>query len=160
MNRLWLAVVSILIVVLALALVLYVTQQQAQPPQDAQTKAATYARYLSGTTGQFVVVQHSVRAAHPERFVQTMSQATYGDNGHFSTTFSLTESIAQGQLKSSANAGMPQLPYPPDELWCVRLSNGAVIAAGLHRTLYFADWVLHEINDQATTMATIGCALR
>ena len=76
MNRIWTAAIAILIVVLAVALGLYITQQQAQPPNDVQSKANTYARLLSETTGHYVVVEHSVRAVHPERFVQTMSQAT------------------------------------------------------------------------------------
>ena len=157
MNRIWTVVIAVLIVVLAIALGLYVMQQQAQPPKDALSMLNTYARYLSGSTGNLVAVQRSVRAAHPERYTPAMSKATYDNNGHFSTTYSLDGSVGQGSPKPTADSSKAQLPFPPDEFWCVRFSDGTVVASALHRTLYYADWVLHEFNDPAATTTTVGC---
>ena len=52
------------------------------------------------------------------------------------------------------------LPYPPAEVWCVRLQPEATVLVALHGDMYVDVWVVHELlpGTAAQTPALIGSA--
>lgn len=58
-------------------------------------------------------------------------------------------------------AGRP-VPYPPNDLWCVQLTGAdsaapKVILVALHQDIFNAEWIVHEVTDPETVLATVGC---
>lgn len=158
MNRTLLAAMTVLIVVLGIALVAYAAQPSG-PPEAVQLRSSAFASYLNIASGQNVTIKSIVRAWHPERFEQAMTKASYGDSVYYHASYSLQVLAETGRLGPTTASGQRPLPYPPKDLWCVWLSNGYTIAVAQHQDMYNADWIVHQFNDQATTVAAIGCNL-
>lgn len=158
MNRLLPAAMTVLTIVLGIALAAYAAQPSG-PPEAVQLRASAFANYVRVASGQNVAIERTVRAAHPGRFTQAMSKATYGDSVYYATAYGLQQLAETGRGGQRTISGPRPLPYPPKELWCVQLSNGDTIAIAQHQDMYNADWILHEISDQAAIAATVGCNL-
>jgi hypothetical protein len=143
MNRaLALALAAVVIVA---AVVVVLADGRPAAPESVQSMADNYARYLSFSSLEPVSVERITRAAHPERFGQNMSKATYGDSVYYRTVYSLEQMAETGQPRPG-NGGRA-VSFPPKELWCVLLSDGSLVVVGQHLDLYNADWVLHEVVD-------------
>ncbi|MCG3206879.1 MAG: hypothetical protein FOGNACKC_00478 [Anaerolineae bacterium] len=94
----------------------------------------------------FGTIQAVTRASRPGNFSKALSRITYG-SGPYSTDYSF-----QDKTFVAAN-----IPYPPDEVWCVLLKNSnrstansvtaasyTVIFINYHLSLWFGGWVVHE----------------
>jgi hypothetical protein len=116
-------------------------------------------------------------AAHPHAFTANLSGPTYGQGYYFGVTHDqdlpvtvpspltsavITYSNGITSVMSYDGSISPQrsLPYPPAEVWCVRLQPEAMVLVALHGDLYVDVWVVHELtpNTAAQTLALIGCA--
>jgi hypothetical protein len=54
------------------------------------------------------------------------------------------------------------MPYPPNDLWCVPLTNPdpaapKVILVALHQDMFNAEWIVHEVTDPEAVLAAVGC---
>jgi hypothetical protein len=116
-------------------------------------------------------------AAHPHSFTANLSGPTYGRGYYFGVTHDqdlpvTVPSPLIGAVITYCNgitsvmgydgSISPQrpLPYPPAEVWCVRLQPEAMVLVALHGDLYVDAWVVHELapDTAAQTFALIGCA--
>jgi hypothetical protein len=155
MNRA-LAIVLTAVVIVAALVIVVVADGKPAAPDAVQSMAADYATYLSRTGTQWVQVQRIVRAAHPERFRQEMSKATFSNGIFYNTTYNLQKMVESGRVFPGASQGRA-VSYPPTEFWCALLSDGGVIAVGQHHDMFNAEWILHEMAD-GSVGAQVGCA--
>lgn len=116
-----------------------------RPGPHARIQAAVdgYANVQLVRAGTAIEVEFISHALHPERFTRALSVASYSDNTTFDTTAGFRQPITR------TTSGKP-LPFPPDDLWCVRLWRNKpevvphYIFVARHNDLYNAEWVLHE----------------
>ncbi len=125
-----------------------------------------YVAYRSTAVSGTVEVASVSRATRPFAFDQTMSGLTFGDTAAFQTNYAYT---------SMSSRGYQALPFPPTDVWCVRLTQRRsldrgggevpppIVFVARHASLYSADWVTHEPPRDASAagldamMATLGC---
>jgi hypothetical protein len=125
-----------------------------------------YVRYRNAAMSGTIEVVSDRQATRPMAFDRTMSGLTFGDTAAFQTTYAYT---------SLASRGYTALPFPPTDVWCVRLTQrrgleggseettAPVVFVARHSNLYNADWVTHEplgdtsAADLDAMMATLGC---
>lgn len=121
------------------------------------------------------------RAERPGGLTASMSLATYGSSYYFAVSHNdqppatavnsiwdrppLTDSLTLAPAMANSGGQKP-LPYPPHDLWCVRLSGekGAAPASvfvALHGDLYVDTWVVHELSADPAALAAdwnaVGC---
>ena len=153
---------SILLMIPAILLVVWVVVVAAEIPEEAGLPAGAESRldqYIAHSLSPGSITAHSVkRARKPWNFNQAVSSRVDGDTVCYQT--------------DSSYSGMP-LPFPPKEMWCVLLETDARsgvtpyggVFVGLHMDMYNSDWVVHEIaTDFSTpgfeeTLSLIGCDL-
>jgi hypothetical protein len=127
------------------------------------------AETIRSAVGQDVVIEQYVEASRPRRFQRDMIKTWF----HRSAPYSMTLPPILGQSLSATDqmmtytvenyAGYPSsLPYPPEDLWCVRLKSAAptvpkVVLIALHQDMYTARWAVHEPIDVEAVLAAVGC---
>ncbi len=145
-------------------------------PDNARAQLNQYVAYRYPLPPTPVVLNEK-QAARPWFFNAEDSAASYGDSVYYQTTvrygrvatplrFPATPEATPGY--ASYYAGQHPLPYPPDDLWCVRLDLGeqgsSIITVAMHQDLYGGDWVVHELPgtwsgaDRAAALAQWDCA--
>ncbi len=125
-----------------------------------------YMAYRSAVVAGTVEVASASQATRPSAFDRTMSGLTFGDSANYQTN---------SAYNRAASRGYKPLPFPPAEVWCVRLTQRRGLAGGgeevtapvvfvaKHSDLYSADWVTHEPpgstspGDLGAMMAKLGC---
>jgi hypothetical protein len=144
-------------------------------PVGAQARLSQYLQFQTTTSQQSYGVQRLSQAGRPWNFSSAMSDATFGDSVYYQTTHNRWAqplawplvAATSGSLSRSMVGARP-LPFPPSEVWCVRLSEvtsgvTAVIFVALHEDLYNADWIVHEsrpaarIDDVLRDLNAVGC---
>ena len=81
-----------------------------------------------------------MQAKNPGAFKPAISAAAYGDGSYFIMSHNSTQ--------RAHNQNVRPLPYPPTELWCVQLGEGAnqqLVMVALHQDLYKATWAVHDL---------------
>ena len=87
--------------------------------------------------------------------------------------------VELSMLAGEKGYGFRSLPYPPKDVWCVLLERDLgsgdepgsergheVVFVALHRDIYCADWVVHEVTgdlfsqDLTESLSAIGCDLQ
>ncbi len=129
-------------------------------PAVAQARLNQYLAYAYPSGG--ASVKAIARARRPWAFSQALSGSAYGDSVYFQTdtgpTWTETDNLRP-------------LPYPPKELWCVRLDPEAgeseaaptVVFVALHMDIYNADWLVHTGRQGPATpagqnaLSAVGC---
>jgi hypothetical protein len=150
-------------------------------PEMAQ---ATLNRYVTRLQqlGRPATVLEMRAAGYPRSFTAALSGPTFGDGIYYGVSYvdantpgpwppTVTASTAftytPGFSPATGFSGQRPLPYPPEEIWCVRLQpdeGGApeVVLVALHQDLYNASWAVHELppTSVAQTLALVGCAFK
>jgi hypothetical protein len=127
------------------------------------------AETVRSAVGQDVVTEQYVEASLPRRFQRDMTKTWL----HRSTPYSVTLPSILGQSISATDQTMTytvenyasypaSLPYPPEDLWCVRLKSAdptipKVVLLALHQDMYTARWAVHEPVDADAVLAAVGC---
>ncbi|MCX6031483.1 MAG: hypothetical protein NT169_19560 [Chloroflexi bacterium] len=106
-----------------------------------------YVAYRGVAVSGTVEVASVSRATRPFAFNQTMSGLTFGDTAAFQTNYAYT---------GMGSRGYQALPFPPTDVWCIRLTQrrsfdrggeevtSPIVFVARHASLYSADWVTHE----------------
>ena len=125
-------------------------------------------------------------AGNPRSFTRALSGPTFGDGVYYGVSYTdagavvnanapraAATSVLDGMsvtytsgIEPVASYGSQRpMPYPPEEIWCVRLqpeAGGAPEAVLLarHEDLYNGSWAVHELPPEtgAQTLAQVGCA--
>jgi hypothetical protein len=146
-------------------------------PAEAQTALDKYLSYQS-SAGHAAVVEQASLAARPQSFTALMSAASFGDGLSYQVSHPyLPPATAYGPyftgpvttslpVTPANTSGMRPLPFPPEELWCVRLRPAApagpqVVGVARHQDLFNAAWTVHELpaETQAEILAQVECRL-
>ena len=151
MNHVFRIVLVLSLPLIAIA-ALVISSNQANPLPSHEMAAGTYVAYWRSTTFPTLAIKQYTQARLPQNFLATMSKLSYGDTPHNETT----------QRNNPNYPGQKPLPYPPNELWCVKLSSldpaaPQVVVVALHQDMYNADWVVHEVTDPKAVLAAVGC---
>jgi hypothetical protein len=108
--------------------------------------------YVNPFLDRGVEIAQYVQARLPQSFRAEMSAASYGNTPYYVTDH-----------RDNPNyPGVKPLPYPPNDLWCVKLKSAdptvpQVVVMALHQDIYNADWVMHEVTDPETVLVAVGC---
>jgi hypothetical protein len=158
-----------LLAIVPVAVTAWLIVSEARLPNNAQL---VLKRYLARHGLSALMV---VRAARPANFAPEMSAAVIGDSARYRTDadFSGQQQSELDRLQSQTayetfgydaqDPRMP-LPYPPQEVWCVRAGDGGtptVLFVALHQDLYNGAWLVHEADTSALAEALprLGCTL-
>ncbi len=144
-------------------------------PDMAQRALDQYLTHQRPGAASAMVEAH--QAGYPHAFTADLSGPTYGPGYYFGVTHDqdmpvTVPSPLMGTVITYSNgitstlgyegSISPQrpLPYPPAEVWCVRLQPEATVLVALHGDLYIDVWVVHELlpDTAMQTLALIGCA--
>ncbi len=122
-----------------------------------------YIAYKEQALAAPVIVQAIDHATKPWDLVKDKSLIVFGNSVYYRTDVSLDQS----------QAGARPLPDPPVDVYCILLKvQGPPVAgapasqlvfAGLHRDIYNADWVIHEVEGPPSspaalqTISRVGC---
>ena len=148
MNRL-LRILFVLSLPVAAMLIFVVAENRSGSPSRVDTLAG---EFVSSFVDHGVTIQQYVQARLPQNFQAEMSKASYGNTPYYITTY----------RANPAYPGQKPLPYPPNDVWCVRLKSANVTAPqmvimALHQDIFNADWVMHEVIDPEAAAAAVGC---
>jgi hypothetical protein len=110
--------------------------------------------YVNPFLDHGVTIVQYVQARLPQNFRAEMSTASYGNTPYYITIHRANPDYP----------GQKPLPYPPNDLWCVKLTGTdptapQMVVLALHQDIYNADWVMHEVTDPETVVATVGCQI-
>jgi hypothetical protein len=176
MKRLLAAIVAVLLPTGLVFGVLWATSKPGLPAA-AQARLSQYLQNPTTVSQQPYRVQQISQASQPWNFNADTSGPSFGDSVIFQTThnqFGPPPAWPLGTMTSGSSPGSMQgaqpLPYPPRELWCVRLARATsgetrIIFVALHEDLYNADWIVHEAPPSATgddlvqDLSAVGCNL-
>ncbi len=149
-------------------------------PDMGQQALDSYLNHLR-QAGQAATVIGASRASLPRNFTADLSGSTYGDGYYFSVIHSdapaqtassplagpsITMTLKITPMVQSPGDGRP-LPYPPSELWCVRLQpeNAAggppeVVLVARYGDMFVDAWVVHELppDTAASTVSLVECS--
>jgi hypothetical protein len=114
--------------------------------------ATLVSEYVYPFIDRDVTIAQTVQARLPQNFQAEMSEASYGNTPYYVTTHRANPDYP----------GQKPLPYPPNDLWCVKLKSAdpaapSVVVLALHQDIFNADWVMHEVNDPETVLPAVGC---
>jgi hypothetical protein len=124
---------------------------QSDQPDPRHQELQTYLHCRSQTYPQPLQLGESVQARLPQNFQADMSKASFSNTPYYQTTCRFNPDYA----------GYKPMPYPPNDLWCVKVISAdpqapqAVVVA-LHQDIYNADWVVHEVSDPSV-LQKVGC---
>jgi hypothetical protein len=151
MNNLVKIGLALLLSLTAVGVVLLSNNQSGQPnPRDRALQTYLACRLM--TYKQPLQLGESAQGRLPQNFTAAMSKASFGDTPYYQTTC----------RHNPDNPGVKPLPYPPNDLWCVKVISAdpkapRAIVVALHQDIYNADWVAHEVTDPATVLPAVGC---
>ena len=151
MNSVWKIGLALLLPALAVVVILVANQQSSQlDPRRQEVQAYLHCRSAEFTPT--LRVGDYVPARLPQKFQANMSKASFSNTPYYQTTCRFNPEYA----------GYKPLPYPPNELYCMKVSSAdptapAAIVIALHQDIYNADWVVHEVTDPATVLPAVGC---
>jgi hypothetical protein len=148
-------------------------------PTGAQAALDNYTHLRYPPSSQPIPIRQVSRASKPQNFTVQMSSASYDVSGYFQPTYQPPFAALVGTPSptpvgvatvSFAPASGSQIIYPPQELWCVLLTqtdapHRQVIFVGLYEDIYTARWIIHEVQgaapgqDLQAVMARVGCKL-
>jgi hypothetical protein len=148
-------------------------------PIGAQAALENYIHLRYPPSSQPITIQQASQASKPQNFSDQMSSASYDVSGYFQPTYQPPFKAQVGTPSpaptgvatvSFAPASGSGISYPPQELWCVLLTQTdapkqQVIFAGLYEDIYTARWIIHETRTAASgqelqaVMARVGCKL-
>ncbi len=148
MNRLF-RVILVLALPVAAVLIIVLTGNRAGSPTSMETLVYDY---VYPFIDRGVAIKQYVQASLPQNFQAEMSKASYGNTPYYVTTHRANPDYP----------GQMPLPYPPNDLWCVKLTSTDpaaphMVVLALHQDMYNADWVMHEVTDPEAVAATVGC---
>lgn len=174
MNRLFKVFLALCLPVIAVVVLLLNTRSSSQPDLR-QLAVLSYVAFKNARLAQPLTVGQYVLARMPQNFRADIGGETFGESVYYRTaqryaadeqpilTFPLTATMPPPTYtKSNYLPGRP-MPYPPTDLWCVQLISSdpatpkAVLVAQ-HQDMYNAEWIVHEVDDLNTVLATVGCA--
>jgi len=123
---------------------------------------------IRSALGRAVTIEQYVEASLPRRLQRDMTMAWFRKSAPYSMTRPLypMQSISATDLITypvQRFVGYPQsLPYPPEDLWCVRLKSDdpivpKVLLIALHQDMYTARWGVHEPIDVKAVLSAVGC---
>ncbi len=127
------------------------------------------AEMVRSTLGPDVAIEEYVEASLPRNYQREMNKVPFDGFRSYSTTqrpIQQQYTTAWGEVMtytaSSFAWNTRPLPYPPEDVWCVRLKSAdptmpKVLLIAFHKDIYTASWVVHEPNDVAAVLAAIGC---
>ena len=163
--------------IFALTVAILIVRDQTLP-DNAQTALDKFLRYRNSL--QPAMVEQSVRATLPSQFTREMSGGSFSDSNFYRTTIDYRD-VLNMNLPNLATAtpgltsatfwrGSTPLPFPPEDVWCIRLkedaTTGQIIFVALHHSLYNADWLVHESYvepdsaEMKNILAAIGCGFK
>ena len=126
------------------------------------------AETIRSAAGQDVAIEEYVEATLPQRLQRDMTRGWF----RASAPYSMPQPLFQVQSISATELitypvqmfrGYTRwLPYPPEDLWCVRLKSAdltvpTVLLIAFHKDIYTASWVVHEPIDVEAVLAVVGC---
>ena len=153
-------------------------------PEMAQATLDHYVSYQR-YAGHPVTVAGVTPASHPTHFTASLSGLTFGDGIYYQVSAALEATApapptatpstewanltaitsAVGPIPMTNPQGQRQMPYPPEQIWCIRLQPDgggppSLVLLALHQDLYNASWAVHELPPAtaAQTLAEVGCA--
>jgi hypothetical protein len=137
----------------AAALIVVVSANNRPDQPDLRQQAVqAYVQYREKSLSKPIAVGEYTQARLPQNLQAGMSKLSYGDTPYYQTT----------QRTNTVYPGQKPLPYPPNDLWCVKVISAdpqapqAVVVA-LHQDIYNADWVVHEVTDPEAVLSAVGC---
>ena len=148
MNRL-LRIALVLALPVAAVVIIVLSGERSQ---SATSMGALVTGYVNPFLDHGVEIAQYVQARLPQNFRAEMSTASYGNTPYYVTTHRANPNYP----------GQKPLPYPPNDLWCVKLKGmdppaPQVVLLALHQDIYNADWVMHEVTDPEMVLAAVGC---
>ena len=148
MNRV-LRVILVLALPAAAVLIFVLSGSRSGSPTSMATLVS---EYVHPFIDRGVTIVQYVQARLPQNFRAEMSEASYGNTPYYITTHRANPDYP----------GQKPLPYPPNELWCVKLKSTdvaapPVVVLALHQDIFNADWVMHEVSDPETVLPAVGC---
>ena len=181
MNR-TIAIMLTLFAVAAAILVAVLLTIKPNIPDPGRSALTKYLNYRYSTSDPPVTIQQYTQATMPTQFTRAMSGTSFGDSNFYRTmvdyraTFIVnipnlaTPTPGQGEPTYLFMSMGTPIPFPPEDVWCVRLNNESqseqVVFIALHQSLYNADWLIHEppgdwsAAELSKTLSTIGCELK
>ncbi len=159
-RRKWVVVLAFVLLVLITAAGIFLLATRGLP-DDARAELSRYLAYRYASVPLPTISEVSA-ATRSWQFPRERSGASYSDTIHYRTTAFLNVST---QWRSDR-----ALPYPPNEVWCVRLDGAApgaeVVFVALHADMYNAGWVVHElpaawsVAERRAVLADLDCKIR
>ncbi len=158
-RRRWAVIVAfaLLLTVTAVGLVLLATRGM---PDDARAELGRYLAYRYPTVGLPTIRQANL-ATRTAVLTREESGASYSNTVHYRTTAFLSQNTHWRTDRT--------LPFPPIEVWCVRLDSAdpgaGVVLVALHQDLYNAGWVVHELPvdwsaaERSALLKDLGCGI-
>ena len=151
MNSLVKIGLAVLLPVMAVAAVWQANNRPDQPDARHQ-EVQTYLYCRSRTYSATLQIGEYVQARLPQNFTVDMSKASFSNTPYYETDCRFNPDYA----------GYKPMPYPPNDLWCIKVSSAdpkapRVIVVALHQDIYNADWVVHEVTDPEAVLGAVGC---
>jgi len=151
MNSLVKIGLALLLPMVAVGVVLLVNNRPDQP-DPRQQEIQTYLHCRGAVYTQPLRMGEWVQARLPQKFQADMSKASFSNTPYYETDCRFNPDYA----------GYKPMPYPPNDLWCVKVISTdpkapQAIVVALHQDIYNADWVVHEVTDPETVLAAVGC---
>jgi hypothetical protein len=127
------------------------------------------AETIHAAMGQDVEIEEYVEASMPRNYQREMNKVPFAGGRSYSTTHWPIQKQYTTTWGKVVTYSAPYyawstrpLPYPPEELWCVRLKSAdptvpRVVVIAFHKDIYTASWVPHEPNDVDAVLAAVGC---
>lgn len=168
----------------ALALLVTMAAAVSSFPLAAQNELDNTIHFLNSSLGQdksaLYEVQTMVRASRPWNLRPELNYLTLGDSLVFHTDLRYSSPTPQLQTPvwnqyfdhnsdSTLVNGRPSLPFPPQDVWCILLSDGTrdqLLLLALHnQEPYKTDWIVHQgpsgSFDQTflSILSDMGCDL-
>ena len=165
MKRGALLIVALLLLVALVAGVLSLLPDKAGLPAGCGAALDKYLAYKNVTLAEGLSVESTVKATKPGGLTQDVSLAVYGDSVFYQTDEDYQKSSGDAEATDYwATDDRRPLPYPPEEVWCVLLNRNAgasqygAVFVSLHQDIHNADWVVHEVEPDPFTPASIQVA--
>jgi hypothetical protein len=173
MNHLFRVILVLCLAIVAVTVVI-ISNNRANPRPSHQLAVEEYVVYRRATGLPTLTIKQYTKARMPQNFRPDMSEKSFGNATYYQTghrydqqsdasiwPFTVTATTVPTLTQMSYGGGKP-LPYPPNDLWCAQLSSSdpgvpQVVLAGLHQDIYNAEWIVHEVTDSQTVLASIGC---
>lgn len=151
MNNLFKIGLVLILPAAAIVVVLFASNRPDQSdPRRHEVQTYLYCR--SSTYSDTLQIGEYVQARLPQNFQADMSKTSFSNTPYYETDCRFNPDYA----------GYKPMPYPPNDLWCVKVISAdpkapKAIVVALHQDIYNADWVVHEVTDPAIVLPAVGC---